>query len=126
MTQYIYSAGKVDVSRIPRHHSLSRFKFSGLNLANPHPGQLCPQHLLHMLQGKVVCPVIKGGNAVNRHLHLITTNPGISHCVQYTDMSTHPANNQLLWLEPEQLLLKRGTKKGAIGRFGYYFALIPG
>jgi len=79
-----------------------------------------------MLQGKVVRPVTKGSYAIHRHLHLITTVPGISHGMQHTNIGTHPTNNQPLRLKPAQLLVKEGIKKGAVMPFRYYLTLVLG
>jgi hypothetical protein len=67
-----------------------------------------------MLQGKMVCLVIKGSHTIYRHLHQIATISGISHGIQHADIGAHPADNQLLRVEPSQLLRKRGIKKGAV------------
>ena len=72
----------------------------------------------------VVCLLIKGGTAVNRHLNLIVTISGISHGMQYANISAHTTNNQLLRFELAQFLLKRCIKKGAKAPLGYYLALI--
>jgi len=79
-----------------------------------------------MLQGKVVRPVTKGSYAIHRHLHLITTVPSISHGMKDTNIGAHPTNNQPLRLEPAQLLVKEGIKKGAVMPFRYYLTLVPG
>ncbi|MBA7661704.1 hypothetical protein ES703_69724 [subsurface metagenome] len=70
--------------------------------------------------------LVEGGNAVNRHLHLVAADSGVSHRVQNADVRANPADNHLIRLQLFQLLLKRGAKKRAVGLFGDYLALIFG
>ena len=83
-----------------------------------HPRYLRPQRFLHVLQGKAMHPVIKGGPAVCGHLHRVVPVAGISYGMQNADIGAHPAHDQPLRTQLLEPFPQEGAVEGAVFLLG--------